>query len=104
MQPGKEFRSGLMVDGIGCAGVNVERNTKVFERLFDDAMIFIHYLLWGNAFFSGLDGDGHPMFVGTSDKYDFLAPGAQITGINIGRHVDTGQVANVNGSVGIGQG
>jgi hypothetical protein len=44
------------------------------------------------------------MFVRTAYKQDIFSSGTQITGIDICRYINPGQVTNVDGPVGIGQG
>ena len=48
-------------------------------------------------------GNGHPMFVAAANESHLFALHSEVTGINIGRYVNSGQVANVNRSVGIRQ-
>ena len=64
-------------------------------------VIPVHDVLWGYAFLARLNGDGHAMLVGAADEKNFFAVVAQIAGVNVGRNIDTGKVADVNGSIGI---
>ena len=43
------------------------------------------------------------MLIATANESHFFALHSEVTGINIGRYVNSGQVANVNRSVGIRQ-
>jgi hypothetical protein len=67
-------------------------------------MILVDYLLGGDPFLPGFDGNGNTVLIRTAYKNNvfFLQP--QVPGINICRDVNTCQVSDVNRSVGIWQG
>ncbi len=94
--PGVHRRSGARID--------VERNAEPLERLLYDFVVFVHYVLRGDAFATGLDGNGDSVFVGTAYPDHVAPPFAEVADIDVRRHVDSGQVADVDGAVGVGQG
>ncbi len=67
-------------------------------------MIAVDHFLRGNAFFAGFDSDRHAVLIRSADEKDFLAFRPEITHINIGRDIDSCQVPDMDGAVGIGQG
>ena len=99
----EEGRSSL---GMGCgrsARVDVERHAESLERLPDEFMVAVDDLLGRDALLAGLDGDGHTVFVRSADGDHVAAFEPQVTGIDIRRYVDTGQVTDMDGTVGIGE-
>lgn len=87
---------------VGCgARVNVERDAKLGERLFDDAVVAVDDILRCNTFSLSLNGDGHTVLVATANHEDFAALEAKITGIDVGGDVYSGEVADVDGAVGV---
>ena len=101
---GKDIRSRFVVDGVGGAGVDIERDAELFERILDHTVVAVDHLLRGDAFLAGFQGDGHAVLIRAPDEKDLFAFGAEVADVDIGRHIDPGQVADVNGAVGIGQG
>ena len=91
---------------MGCrrsARVHIERYAKFLERLLDEVVVTVNNILWGNALLTCPDGDGHSVFVRPADEeYIFLLQ-AQVTHVDVGRNIHTGEVANVYGTVGVGQ-
>ena len=85
------------------ARIHVERDAQTLERLLDDVVVAVNDILWLNAFLLGLDGDGYTVLVAPANHDHILAFEAQVADILIGRDVDTRQVADVNGAVGVGQ-
>ena len=59
-------------------------------------MIFVDHILRGNSLIAGFQRDGHPVFIGPSDEAHFLPLLAEVPGINIGGHIDTGEVPDVD--------
>src|SRR5690606_23936306 len=58
---------GLVVDGTGGAGVDIEGDPEILKRAFDDGVVFVYHFLGSNALFFGFDGDGHPVLVRSAD-------------------------------------
>ena len=88
----------------GRARVDVERDAQTLKRLLDDIVVAVAYVLRRHTFFLGLDGDGHAVLVAAAYELHVLALEAQVAHIDVGRHIDAGQVADVHRAVGIGQG
>ena len=64
-------------------------------------MIAVYHILRGNALVLSLDGDRHTVLVAASD-HGYGAPlQAQVSGINVGRHVNAGQMPYVYRAVGV---
>lgn len=85
------------------ARVDVERHTQFLERVLDNGVVAVDYILWGDPFGFCLYGDGHAMFVATAYHYHVFASQAQEAGVNVGRDVNSGKVAYVYRAVGIGE-
>ena len=64
-------------------------------------MIAVDYILRSYTLGARLDCNRHTVFVTTADKRDITALQAQITRINVSRHIYTGKMADMNRSVGI---
>ena len=67
-------------------------------------MVAVYDILGGDALFAGADGDGHSMLVAASDHLDILAAQAKETGVDVGRDINSGEVADVYRAVGVGEG
>ncbi len=91
----------FVMRGVRGSGVDVEGDAEVLERLLDDVMVAVHDVLRGHALLAGLDGDGHAVLVGAADEEHLLAVVAQIARVDVGRDIDAGEVADVDGTVGV---
>ena len=87
----------------GSATVDIERDAQPRHRIFDNLMIAVNNILWGNTLFLSLDGDGHTMLVAAANHNHIIALEAQITCIDIGRHIHACKVADVHRTVGVRQ-
>ena len=67
-------------------------------------MVFVDNILRRDPFLTGLDGDRHPVFVRTAHRNHIGTPQTQVTGIDVRRDIHPGQMADMNGPVGIRQG
>ena len=85
------------------APVDVEGYAQLGKGILDDGMIAVYDILRGDTLFFGLDGDGHSMLVAAADEEHLLTFHAEIAGIDIGRHVDAGQMPDMHRTVGIRQ-
>ena len=85
------------------AAIDIKRDAKAFEAVLDDAVVAIYDVLWRDAFLASLDGDGDAVLIAAAYEDDLLALGAKVAHVDVGRDVDTCQVANMHGTVGIGQ-
>jgi hypothetical protein len=66
-------------------------------------MIPVDNLLWRNTLITGFQGNWYAMFVGTAYRNDIFALQPEIPCVNIGRYINSGQVTDVDRSVGIGE-
>lgn len=62
----------LVVNIAGGAAVDVERDAKFLERIFDHLVIAVTHILRGDVLFLGTQRDGHSVLVASSDKNDFF--------------------------------
>ncbi len=99
----EEFRGVAMVRDRRGAGVDVEGNAEIGERLLDEVVVFVDDILRGASLLAGRHGDGHAVFVGSADKERFAPAHAQVADIDVGGNIDAGQMADVDGAVGIRQ-
>ena len=100
----EEVGSGLAVDVGGGASVVVEGDAEVAEAVGDDAVVAVHHFLGRAALLACADGDGHAVLVGAADEEHLAALQAEVADVDVGRHVDAGEVAYVYTAVGVGQG
>ena len=99
----EEIGGYLPVCVAGGSAVDVHGDAEVLERLLDDGVVPVVDVLRRDAFFSGPDGDGDSVFVGAADHDDLLSFGAEVADVDVGWDVDTGEVSDVYGSVGVGE-
>ena len=91
------------MDGRGGTGIYVEIDPEPHERVFDDAMVLVHDVLRGDPVGPRLDRDRHSVLVGAADEQDVLAPHPLISHEYVCWHIDSGQMADVHGAVGVRQ-
>ncbi len=99
----EEIRCGLAVGFGGGPAVYVKRYAETFERILDDAVIPVDYILWRNTLFFSFDGDRHSMLVAAADKEHFFSFETQVTRIDVGGNIYTGKMSDMNRTVGIGE-
>ena len=87
----------------GGASVDIERDAELSERVLDDVVIAVHDVLGGDTLLAGLYGDGYAMLVAAADHEHVLTAQAEIAGVDVGRHIYTGEVADVDRAVGVGE-
>ena len=85
------------------ARIDVERHAQPLERPLDETVVTVHDLLRRDALLAGLDGDGHAVLVRSADRQHVAAPEPQVTGVDVRRYVNSRQVADMHGAVGIGE-
>ncbi len=85
------------------AAIDVERDTELLEGIFDDVVVTVHYVLGRHALLLGLYGDGDTVLVAASNHQDVASLETQEAGVDVGRHVDAGKVADVYRPVGVRQ-
>ena len=101
VQVAEKLARRLSVDVGSGSGVYVERNAEFGHRVLDDVVVAIHNVLRSNAFLTGFDGDRHTMFVASADHDDVATLSTEIACIDVGRDVNTCEVADMDGSVSI---
>ena len=80
-----------------------EHDAQAFKRLVNDFEIPIHQFLGGDPFFAGLQGNRHPVLVGSADQKCVFALGFEVTMVHIRGQVASGQMANMDRTVRIRQ-
>ena len=85
------------------SAIDIEADSKVFERFFDECMIAVADILRCNALFLGTQGDRHTVLITTANEDHFLLLESQIAHIDVGRNVHSCQMSNVNATVCIRQ-
>ena len=104
VQLAEEICGKLMVGGGGGAAIDIEGDAEVGERLLDDVVVAVHHVLRGATLFLCADGHRHSVLVASTDEQHFLAFQSQIARINVGWHIHTGKVADMNRTVCVGKG
>ena len=66
-------------------------------------MIAVDHVLRRAALFLGTDSDGHAMLVAAADEKDIFALQTQVADIDVSRHINSSQMTDVDGTVGIRQ-
>ena len=99
----KEVAGQLVVCFAGRTAVDIEADTKLFERVFDELMVAVAHVLRRDTLFLGPQGDGNTVLIAAADEDNLLLFESQIAHVDVGRHVDSRQMTNVNAPVGIGQ-
>ncbi len=66
-------------------------------------MVAVNDILRGASFFAGADGDGHAVLVTASDKEDFFPFESEIPYIYVSGYINSCQMTDVNGAVGVGK-
>ena len=67
-------------------------------------MVAVHYFLGSDTLFACAEGDGHTVLIAATHHHHVFAAQAQEAGIYVGRYVDPGKMADVDRTIGIGQG
>ena len=100
----EDLRGMLPVRSTRRTPVGVKGNPEVGKGLADDRIIAVYYVLGADALLLCLDGDGDAMLITPADEEHLFALETQVASIDIGGYVDAGEVPDVHGAVGIGQG
>ena len=103
VQFGEEGRGRLVVGRVGGAGVDVEGDAQLLERLFDNVVITVHYVLRGHTLFAGFQRNRYAVLIGAAEEKHLLAVVAEVAGIDVGRDVNAGQMTDMYRSVGVRQ-
>ena len=100
----EEVRSQLLMYFRGSPGINVEADSELLEALFNQRMIAVHHVLRRYALFPGSDGDGYAVFITATDEDDVFLFQAQVAHIDVGRHINSSQMTDMNSTVCVWQG
>ena len=97
----EELGGKFMVSFRRGSAVYIERDAEFFERLLDEGVVTVYYILRSDSFFLGTDGNGHTVFIGTSDEEYVFFLQSQVTDVDICRYVYTGKMPDMDRAVGI---
>jgi hypothetical protein len=84
--------------------VMIERHSKILEGCVDLRVVAIYDFLWVYAFTSCPKHDRDSMFIGAAYKSDVSSEKSLIAAVDIPREIRSSKVADVQRSVGVGQG
>ena len=99
----EKFRRRLVMNFRSGARIYVERNAQTLERLLDELMVAVNDILRGNTFGAGLESDGHTVLVAAADKQHLPSVKTHVARIDVGRHIDACEMADMHRAVGIRQ-
>ncbi len=99
----EELRGIPVVHRRSGAGIDVEVDAQARESVFHHLVVLVHDLLRGNPGLAGLDGDGYPVFVAAADEQHVFPAHAQVSYIDVSGDIGAGQMADVDGTVGVGK-
>ena len=103
IQGAEEIRRHLVMYLRRRAGINIERNAELLERLLNNIMVTVHHILRRNPFFLRAERDGHPMLVRPANHQNLFAFQAEIAGVNIRRDVNPREMSDMHRPVRVGQ-
>jgi hypothetical protein len=103
MEDFKKLGGCFMMCGMTGPVIDVKLYPETLKRIFVHLMILIDDLLRGYPFLPCLNGNGDTVFVRSADEYNVLSFQPQVAGINVRRHIDTGQVSDMHRAIGIGK-
>ena len=99
----KNFGRSFVVNPGTGAGIDVEGDAKFFKRFLDHFVVLVNDRLGSCSLLFCLDRDRDTVFIGASDEENILPLQSEVTGINIGRYVYSGQMPDVDRAICIGQ-
>ena len=88
----------------GGSGEVVKGDIELIKNSRNNTVIFINLILRAVSLFLGADSDGKAVFVGAADVDHVGAAHFFETGENIGGEVGAGDMAEMDGAIGIGEG
>ncbi len=77
-----------MVNRSTGATINIKGNSKILKALFNQVMVPVHDLLYGNSLLAGTNGNGYAVLIGATDKEDLFAFHPEVTRVDIGGDID----------------
>ena len=99
----EEIGGKLMVYGRCGAAIDVERDAELLKRFFNQIVVAVHHLLHRDALFLRADGNGHAVLVASADEHNLTSACAKIACVDVGRHINPGQMPDVHRPVGVRQ-
>ncbi len=69
----KELLRGLVMDRVGCAGIDVKGHIEFLKGILDHCMVLVYNGFGGGAFIQCFHRNGCSMFIGTADIHDVFA-------------------------------
>ena len=99
----EEVAGKLVVSRAGSAAIDVERDAEALEAVLDEVVVAVNDLLNSDAFFASSNSDGNSVLVATSNEEALATLQPQIARIDVGRHVNASQMADMYRSVRIRQ-
>jgi hypothetical protein len=94
----------FMVQQKRSAGVIVKKNTETPKAFLYCRMVSVHDLLRRNTLAIGANRNRDTVLVGAADENDIAPPEPLVPDVNIRRNVGPGQMAQVQGPVGVWKG
>ena len=85
------------------ATVDVEGDTKLLKRVFNELMIAVTYVLWGDTFLLCTDGDRHSMLVTTTDESYFTVLQSEVAYVDVSWNIHSGKVSYMHTTIRIRQ-
>ncbi len=87
---------------LGCgAGIYIKRYTQLLKRVLDYLVVAVNDILWSHTLAACLYSDRHTVLVASAYHHNVLSAQAQITGVNVGRYINTGEMSDMNRTIGI---
>ena len=82
-------------------GIDVEIDAETREGILHHLVVLVHDVLGCDAPLAGLDGDGDAVLVGAANEDNVLAPHPEVTDIDVTGDIGTGQMADMDRTVGV---
>ena len=103
-QSQEHIMSNLSMVGSVSSGEQIEGDAQFPPAIEELSVVFVRYLLWGGRFLFSTNGNWRSVLVTTRNHQHIIALKAMIAGKDIGRQIGTGDVSQMQGTVGIGPG
>lgn len=84
-----------------CPGINAETNSETVEGIFDYSVVLVNDFLRRTSQILGLESDRNAMLVASANEKHVFSLEAEITHIDVCRNINSGEMADVNASVGV---
>ena len=84
--------------------IDIKRDTKALERVFDDVVVAIYHLLSRDTLLTRANSNRYTMLVATAYKEDILALETNVADIDVSWYIHTRQVSDMHRTIGIRKG